>query len=379
MINLAVIGLGPIGAMHVDNLLASDVAKVVAICDQRPVSDEKYSGLKFYDKVDDLLNAGGFDAVIVATPSFTHYNLAKQIIEAGYNVLIEKPLALCTADAMEVESLAKEKNLLCAIMLNQRTTPIYARIKELLSTGELGKINRVSWTMTNWYRPNIYVTSSTWRGTWKGEAGGALINQSIHNLDILAWAFDMPKSIKAWCKYGKYHDIEVEDEVICHMDLGEGTSLSFITSTGEYTGVNRLEIAGDKAFVVAENGELKITKFKGVSLSEFTRNTDQPFSSPESELIVETFEGNGAQHMGVITNFVRALEGKEELDYKLSEGIKSLELANAMLMSSWTNSEVAMPLDHNAYKAELGKHLENSKLREEVQKVGTIDFSKSFK
>lgn len=224
MVKFAVIGMGPIGSMHVDNLMSGKIpdAKIICACEQRPVNDPKYKELKIFGNLDEMLAAGGFDAVIVSTPSFTHFPLAKKCLEAGYHTLVEKPIALCTADALELQNIARKCGKTCAIMLNQRTTPIYTRIKELVENGEIGKINRISWTMSNWYRPDIYFASSPWRGTWKGEAGGALINQSIHNIDIWAWVFGMPKTLRAWCKYGKYHDIEVEDEVICHMDLPNG-------------------------------------------------------------------------------------------------------------------------------------------------------------
>ena len=381
MVRFAVIGMGPIGSMHVDNLMGGKIpeATIACACEQRPVEDPKYAGLKIYKELDDMLAAGGFDAVIVSTPSFTHYPLAKKCLEAGYHTLVEKPIALCTADAIELQEFAKKCGKKCAIMLNQRTTPLYARIKELIDSGEIGKINRVSWTMSNWYRPDIYFQSSPWRGTWKGEAGGALINQSIHNIDIWAWAFGMPEKLRAWCKFGKYHDIEVEDEVVCHLDLKGGASATFITSTGEYPGANRLEIAGDKAFVVAENDALTITRFEGSSLSEYTRDTLYMFGSPDTKTETEMFDGKGEQHVGVLKNFARAIDSDGRLDFDASQGELSLELANAMLLSAWTDSEVSFPLDHAKYKKMLDGKIASSKLRDKPRQGAIVDFKKSFK
>ncbi len=381
MIKFAVVGMGPIGSMHIDNLMSEKIegATLACVCESRAVTDEKYASLKIYSDIDQMLAEGGFDAVIISTPSFTHFPLAKKSLEAGFHTLVEKPIALCTADAIELQNIAKKCGKTCAVMLNQRTTPLYARIKELIDNGEIGKINRISWTMSNWYRPDIYFSSSPWRGTWKGEAGGALINQSIHNIDIWAWAFGMPEKLRAWCKYGKYHDIEVEDEVICHLDMPDGASATFITSTGEHPGSNRLEIAGDKAFVVAEGGKLSISRFVDTSLSEYTANTLYMFGSPDVEETVETFEGNGEQHIGVIKNFVNALNGNGTLDFDASQGELSLELANAMLMSSWTNSEISLPLDHAEYKKLLDEKIATSKLREKPKTNAIVDFKKSFR
>lgn len=382
MTRIAVVGLGPIGSLHVDNLLGGKIkdTKLVAICEQRPVDDPKFNGIKIYKDIDEMLaQKDEFDAVIISTPSFTHYPLAKKSLEAGFHTLVEKPIALCTADAQELMEISKRTGKICAIMLNQRTTPLYARIKELVDNGDVGEIHRVSWTMSNWYRPDIYFTSSPWRGTWKGEAGGVLINQSIHNIDIWAWIFGLPKSLRAWCKYGKYHSIEVEDEVTCVMQLENGATASFITSTGEYPGANRLLIAGDKAFILAENDKLTITRYKDGSITRYTHDTKYVFGSPETEVTEESFADKGLQHVGVVNNFVGAIRGECTLDYESAEGKLSLAMANAMLMSSWLEKEVEFPFSDAEYKKLLDSKIATSKLRENPKTDFIIDFNKSFK
>lgn len=381
MVKIGIIGLGPIGAMHADNLIARKVPNAVlhCVCEQRAVDETKYPNVKIFSDVDDMLQNGGMDAVIVSTPSFTHYPLGIKCLKAGVHTLVEKPIALCTADAYELQDVADKVGKICAVMLNQRTTPLYARIKELISSGEVGEVNRVDWTMTNWYRPDIYFASSPWRGTWKGEAGGALLNQSIHNIDIWAWVFGMPKSVRAWCKFGKYHNIEVEDEVCCRMELANGANATFSTSTGEYPGLNRLVIACDGAYIVAENDALKITRYKDGSLKNYTAETKYMFGSPETEETVETFEGKGEQHVGVLKNFVGAINGECELSYSAKEGIMSLEMANLMLLSAWTNTDVVSPIDNAQYKKILEEKTASSKLRENPKTDFIVDFQKSFK
>lgn len=382
MVRIAVVGLGPIGSLHVDNILGGKIAgaTLAAVCEQRPVNDPKFDGVKIYKDLDEMLKAKDeFDAVIVSTPSFTHYPMAKKCLEAGFHTLVEKPMALCTADAEDIAQTARRSGKICAVMLNQRTTPLYSRIKELVSSGEIGEVNRVSWTMSNWYRPDIYFTSSPWRGTWKGEAGGVLINQSIHNIDIWAWVFGMPKTVRAWCKYGRYHNIEVEDEVTCVMQLQNGANATFVTSTGEYPGANRLLIAGDKAFILAENDKLSITRYKDGSLSKYTHDTKYVFGSPDTETSEESFNDKGSQHIGVVENFVSAIRGDGRLDYTASEGKKSLAMANAMLMSSWLGRDVEMPFDDVEYKRLLDEKIAGSRLRENPKTDFIIDFKKSFK
>lgn len=376
---LGVIGLGAIGSMHIKNIRDGKVpnCEIACVCDEKYIDPVKFAGLKAYSNVDDMLKDENVEAVLVATPSFNHFELAKKVLEADRHVLIEKPIALTSLDAKKIVSLAREKGKVCGIMLNQRTTPMYARIKQLVASGELGKINRASWFMTNWFRPQIYFSSSNWRGTWKGEAGGALINQSIHNIDIFAWVFGMPKKLRAWCKFGKYHNIEVEDEATAYFEFEGNMTATFATATGEYPGTNRLEIAGQKGFLVAENDTLKITKFG--DLRDYTLNTKYVFGTPDDTVSEEKFEGKGEQHSGVLANFARAVDKGEKFDFDAQEGYNSVCLANAMLLSSWTNADVEFPFDDEAYAKMLAEKTANSKFRENVDTDFIIEFTKSFR
>ena len=377
---LGIIGLGAIGSMHIKNIQDGKAqgCEIVAICDEKFIDPVKFAGLKAYSNVDELLSDANVEAVLVATPSFNHFELAKKCLEANKHVLIEKPIALTSLDAKQIVELARTRGKVCGIMLNQRTTPMYARIKELVSSGELGKINRASWFMTNWYRPQIYFSSSNWRGTWKGEAGGALINQSIHNIDIFAWIFGMPESLRAWCKFGKYHNIEVEDEATAYFTFPNDMSATFATATGEYPGTNRLEIAGDKGFLVAENDKLKITRF--ASLKDYTLNTKYVFGTPDDTVEEQSFTDKGAQHSGVLTNFVNAVDNGAKFDFDAQEGYNSVCLANAMLLSSWTNSDVSLsPFDDEAYAKILAEKTATSSFRENVDTDFITEFSKSFR
>ncbi len=381
MLKIGLLGLGPIGNLHIDNLTSGKVkdCELTCVCDTRKVENEKIAHLPFFDKLEDLLEKGGVDAVILATPSFTHFELAKKVLEAGKHVLVEKPIALCTQDALELDKLSKKVGKICAVMLNQRTTPLYKRIRELVKSGQVGKIRRVSWNMTNWFRPQIYFDMSPWRGLWMGEAGGVLINQAIHNIDAFAWILGLPESLRAWCKFGKYHDIEVEDEVTCFMSYPDDMTATFITSSGEHPGTNRFEISGDKMYLVAEDNKLKIYEIKDGGMADFTKNTRYAFGTPETELRIEEFEGKGEQHAGVLNNFVQSCLGKAKCEYSAMQGYLSLCLVNAMLLSSFTNAEVKIPFDDAAYKKILEEKQAKSKPRENVRRDALIDFAKSFR
>lgn len=373
------VGLGAIGAMHFKNIREGKIpdCELTCIFDEHEPSPEKFPSVKICAGLQEMLSDKTLDAVIVATPSFNHFQTAKTCLEAGKNVLVEKPIALSSLEAKSLAEIAKKNGKICAVMLNQRTTPLYARIRELVKSGELGKINRVSWFMTNWYRPQIYFSCSPWRGTWKGEAGGALLNQSIHNIDIFTWIFGLPKTLRAWCKFGKYHDIEVEDEATAFMDYEDGMSATFAACTGEYPGSNRFEIAGDKGFLRAEDGSLSIARFG--SLRDYTTNTKYVFGSPDAVVNEEKFDGVGEQHIGVLKNFASAINKGTRLDYSADEGYNSVCLANAMLLSAWQAADVKFPFDDALYAGILAEKMAASKFRTKVDGDFILDFKKSFK
>ncbi|HPA19236.1 MAG TPA: Gfo/Idh/MocA family oxidoreductase [Verrucomicrobiae bacterium] len=378
---LAIVGLGNIGRMHAQNLLAGKApgVELAAIVESRPIPPGEFDVVPHFGKLAALIKADVADAVLVATPSFDHFPTAIAALKAGLHALVEKPIALHAADARILESAAKRTKCKIAVMLNQRLDNRYERIRDIVVSGKLGHVRRFSWAMTNWFRPDIYFTSSPWRGTWKGEAGGALLNQCIHNLDILAWLFGMPKRLRAYCAMGKYHKIEVEDEVNACMEFPNGISGSFVGSTGEHPGVNRLEIFGDRGTLLFNNDELVITTLKQ-SLQEYSATTTDPFGTPEFDRIRETLAPAPPRHSDIIRNFADYIATGAPPIGPARDGAQSVELANAMLYSTWTNRDVTFPLDAAAYKRALMRRIAKSHLRKPSVTVAPVtSMGKSFR
>ena len=263
-------------------------------------------------------------------------------------------------------------------MMNQRTHPCYVQIKRWIDDGAVGSLQRVSWTMTNWFRPEIYYQSSPWRATWKGEGGGVLMNQCPHNIDVLQWLVGMPCSVHARCAFGKYHDIEVEDEVTAFFEFPNGATGQFTASTGESPGTNRLEIVGDCGTVFTDGSRATLIR-NAQPVSSFSRMTDEMFGCPET--MEENFIPSKAinQHAAILSNFVKAANGGADLIAPAADGLKSLELAGAMIYSAWINDTVSLPLDGAAYEAALEERIARSKPRTVVQTDARVDMSKSYR
>ena len=380
MVRIGLIGLGNIGRLHAEYLRGGEIdgCKLVAVADASEDLLAPYQDLHCFSDSEEMLNSDLLDAVLVATPSFLHYPLGKAALKQGVHVLMEKPLATHKADAERLLDLCGSDQVF-ALMMNLRADPIFARMKAIMTDQSLGEVRRVSWTMTDWFRPEVYFASSEWRATWRGEGGGVLMNQCPHNLDILQWLCGMPVRMYAQCAFGKHHDIEVEDEVVAQFNFENGAIGSFVASTGEAPGVNRLEIACDQGLMILENGELRLTRYN-VSVSEFSRTTDEMFGTPEadSEIFKRADEKPVNPHARITQNFVDAILKGEALISPASDGVGSLELAGAMLYSSWQGEAVDLPLDAAAYEAELGRRVAQSKPREVTRQAAKVDMSKSF-
>ena len=313
----------------------------------------------------EMIKSGLVDAVMIATPHYFHPIIGIDAFENGLNVLSEKPIGVYTKSIYPFMEAAKKSGKAFGIMYNQRTNKLYQKMREMVKDGSLGELKRCVWIITDWYRTQAYYNSGGWRATWAGEGGGVLLNQCPHNLDLWQWIFGMPSSIYANCEYGKYHDIEVEDDVTAMAKYPNGATGVFITTTGEFPGTNRLEITGSKGKLVYESGRLMYTKLE-VDEREFTFSTNQGFASiPATTEEIKIENGGGEQHVGILKNFTNHILYGEELLAPGYEGINGLSLSNAMMLSSWTGKWVDLPNDGEEFWAHLREKIKTSRRKED--------------
>ncbi len=349
-IRLGLIGLGNMGRVHAVNLLAGKVPRIelTAVAETNPEKLAEFPGLKAYPSFEAMAQAGGLDAVLIATPHYLHTAQGIQALQAGFHVLVEKPISVQKADAERLCAAHTRRDRVFAAMFNQRTDPLYVRLRELVRGGELGAIRRVNWTVTNWFRTAQYYAAGGWRATWAGEGGGVLLNQCPHNLDLLQWIFGQPRRVRAFSQFGRYHAIEVEDDVTAYLEFEGGATGAFVASTGEAPGTNRLEVAAENGRVVVEHDRLTWTR-NAVPMSEFSRTSPLPFATPATSEEVFTAPDHGEQHVGILKNFADAVLDGAPLIAPAAEGLWSVELANAMLLSTWTDRTVDLPFPAELY------------------------------
>ena len=382
-LRLGIIGMGNMGTTHARKIIKGDVKKVTlaAITDADSERLEGFPDIPQFTTGEELIKSGKVDAVLIATPHYDHTPLGIAALEAGLHVLVEKPISVHKADCEKLIGAYEKTSTkpVFAAMFNQRTDPAYSKVRDLIKRGEIGDILRVNWIITDWFRTEAYYASGGWRATWSGEGGGVLLNQCPHQLDLLQWLFGMPEEVNSFCAFGKYHDIEVEDDVTAYLRYPSGATGVFVTSTGEAPGTNRLEVTGDRGRIVIE--DRKITFLRTVEpVREFSKSCPGGFTKPETWTIDIPVEGQGGQHVAIMQNFADAvLEGKE-LIAPAVEGIHSVELANAMLLSAFENKPVSLPLSSEEYEAVLKKKIEQSTFvkKAPTEPVEPTDFDKSF-
>ena len=379
-VRIGIVGMGNMGKYHGAYLLGGKISRCVltAVSDAFTANLEPYKQLKTYDDAGKMIRSGEVDAIIIATPHFLHTTIGIDALENGIHVLVEKPISVHKADCDRLIAAHKNPKVVFSAMFQSRTEARWKKIKTLIDGGELGKIVRTSWIVTDWFRTEAYYASGGWRATWKGEGGGVLLNQCPHNLDILQWLCGRPSKVRGFCQLGRYHDIEVEDNVTAYFEYASGATGSFITSTGEAPGTNRLEIAGERGKIVVEHGRLTFTRNE-VSMLEFSKSAKAGFAKPEVWNVEIPLESTGGKHEDITLNFVEAILDGAPLIAPAEEGVWSVELANAILYSSLIGQTVEIPLDADAYEKKLNQLIAESKFEKKVVETAVgEDFTKSF-
>ena len=382
-LSLGIIGVGNMGAGHIANALAGRMPEIeiVAVADLKAERREWAQqtlgeSVRIYEDGSDLIQADDCDAVLIAVPHYDHPRYAIEALGRDKHVMVEKPAGVYTKAVREMNEYAATKDKVFAMMFNQRTNPLYREIHDLVHGGSLGEIKRVNWLITDWYRPQSYYNSGQWRATWAGEGGGVLLNQCPHNLDLLQWICGLPVRVRAFVHEGKWHDIEVEDDVTAYLEFENGATGTFITSTADAPGTNRLEIQMDGGRLVAEHGKLTLDKLAVGEREWNSREHVNVFAQPPVENLVIETPGENLQHVGVLNAFAAAVLRGEALIAAGEEGINGLMLSNAMHLSAWTDQMVTLPIDEDLYLSLLNERRANSCLKDTVDR--TMDVAGTY-
>ncbi|OAB40176.1 dehydrogenase [Paenibacillus antarcticus] len=378
IVKLGIIGIGAEGGLYAGFLAEGKVNNMVigAICDIDPdkkaMCAEKYPDIPFYDNYIEMLDSNNVDAIVTCVPHYLHPEMGINALKRNIHALVEKPAGVYTKQVQELNEYAATKpELTFAIFFNQRTNPLYQKLKSLIDSGEIGEIRRTNWLITTWWRPQGYYDQSEWRATWGGEGGGVLVNQAPHQLDLLQWICGMPTKVYSNVKFGYQRKIAVEDEVTAMFDYENGATGVFITCTHDVMGTDRFEILGDKGKIVVDDS-------KKITIKRLIKPEAEMSSSMSMQDVMKIFMGQGAseiyseevlefesvwgaQHIAVLENFAANIVDGTPLIAPGSDGIHGVRLANAIHLSSFLGKQVEIPFDEDLYLAELNKKIEDEK------------------
>ena len=376
-LKVGIAGIGNMGSSHARKIFEGKIPdmELCAVADKkeehRSWAKECFGNISVYCDALDMLKHADIDAAIIAVPHYDHPRLVMSALENGLHVMCEKPAGVYTKQVREMNEFAAKQDKTFAMMFNQRTNCVYRKMKEMVEKGDIGEIKRVNWIITDWYRTQFYYDSGEWRATWAGEGGGVLLNQCPHNLDLLQWICGMPESVCAFCHEGKWHDIEVEDDVTAYLEFKNGATGVFVTTTGDAPGTNRLEITGTRGTLVCDGAHsLKYTRLS-VDEREYCLTAKEGFKKPDALPAVEVeTDGMNEQHVGVLKAFAAHILNGAPLVADGCEGINGLMLSNAMHLSSWLGKKVTLPVDEELFYSLLSERV--AKSQKKVSSAGAV-------
>ena len=375
-IKLGIIGLGNMGSGHAGHFMEGKCPEfeLTAVADINPARiqwgrEHLKGGITWFDDAIQMLDSGLIEACMVCVPHYDHPKYAMECMKRGIHVMVEKPAGVYTRQVREMMAEAdRHPEVKFGLMFNQRTNCLYRKMRELVQSGNYGRIRRTNWIITDWYRPQIYYDSGDWRATWSGEGGGVLLNQCPHQLDLWQWICGMPKKVTAHMRFGQWHDIEVEDDVTAYVEYEDGATGVFVTTTGDAHGTNRFEVQMDRAQIVVEHGQLRLTEFE-VDEPTFSRTNQEPFGKMPTRDVPVELDGRNEQHVGVVNAWGAAILRGEPMIADGREGIWGLTISNAMHLSAFTGKTVELPFDEDLFYDELMKRVATSRRKTGVRQV----------
>ena len=362
----ALIGFGGMGQQYAQMLRDGGVEDMVltGVCCRNARGQEllrqSYPGVAVYPDADDLFtHSDDFDVLVIVTPHTSHVELGMRAAKAGKHILIDKPAGTTVCEVQELLDCARECHVTCGMIFNVRMYPAYRKAQELLDSGVLGPLQRAVWMCNSWYRSPAYHRSSSWRSTWQGERGGLLINQCQHCFDVWQSLLGMPERIWADVAYGRYNDFQVDDAVDIQMRYANGLHGTFIASSGENPGVNRLEIWGTKGKLCVEDHTKVTLDTNLVDTDTFARTNTEIYAVPGHESReIPVSEDFSDSYQRVFSNFAAHVLRGTPLAESGEDGLNSVTLANGAYLSSWLGQPVTLPLDGAQYDVLLREHIQ---------------------
>jgi predicted dehydrogenase len=363
-VKMAVVGVGGMGSGHCKTMAEIEECELAAVVDlnaERAKQVGEQYGVPHFTDHKKMLRKRLVEAVVIATPHYFHAPIAIDAFRAGLHVLSEKPISVQISQAEKMVAAARKSGKVFCVMFQMRTEANIKKAIELMEKGEVGEIRRTMLVSPE-YRSQAYYDSGTWRATWGGEGGGVMMNQAPHIMDVFTKLGGMPKRV-----HGRIatvlHKIEVEDQAEAMLEYENGAAGYFYVATTEQ-GPRALEIVGDKGKLRLEGGKLRFWRYNP-PVTQFTFENTEMWGSPKMEEVDLQIEPCESGHKVILRNFARAVLYGEALISPGEVGLKGLELANAITLSSFAGKPVDLPISRVRFDRLIRRLRSESKFRDE--------------
>ena len=355
-IRVALIGFGGMGQIYAKLIRAGMVPelKLAGVCCRNEAGqkllEKEFPGVVVYpDQRAMEAAATDYDAVIIVTPHSVHVEQGLAFAALGKHILMDKPAGIDAGSVEQLVAYCEEKQVSFGMIFQNRQLPVFQKAKQMLAEGALGQLQRAVWICNNWYRSPAYHRSATWRSSWNGEGGGLMINQNPHYVDLWNWLFGMPDRVWADMGFGRYNDFLVDDAADIQFSYDNGFHGTMVSATGEAPGVNRLEIWGTKGrLTILENARLLLDENQ-VSIQEFAAANQEKFAGIPHEEREIPVSAPGIPYVDVLRNFGAHLISGAPLIASGKDGLREVQLANAVYVSGWEEKRVPVPVEEARY------------------------------
>ena len=365
----ALIGFGGMGRIYAKMIHAGMVPGLVlaGVCCRNEAGQEllrrEFEGVRIYQNVDDMAaHASDFDAAIIVTPHTSHVSIGMQMAKLGKHILMDKPAGISAGEVEELVRCCEAQKVTFSMVFHNRCLPAFAKAREMVRSGALGTLHRAVWVCNSWYRTPAYHRSAPWRSSWNGECGGLMINQNPHYLDMWNWFFGLPDKVYAAMEFGRYNDFDVDDAADIQFYYDNGFHGTMVSATGEAPGVNRLEIWGSKGKLTVEDGKVLTMDENEMSTEDFAASNGEVFAMLPHEARQIPLEGEGIPYLHVMEQFAKTVLTGAPAVADGWDGLREVQLANAVYVSGWEECRVALPVEEARYLA--GLHSRQQQERE---------------
>ena len=335
--HIGILGGGNISDTHARAAAAIPGVRVVACYGanrERTAKLAAQHGAAVYDDLDSFLDHRPMDIVAIGSPSALHAEQGIAAARRGLHVLSEKPLDITTARADRLIEACDAAGVKLGVFFQDRLRPAIVEVKRMLDSGDLGKPVMINGRV-RWYRPPEYYSSSKWRGTWRLDGGGALMNQAIHTVDLVQWLFG-PVARVSSAVATRIHDIEVEDTAAAVIEFTSGAIGTIEATTSLYPGYpRRLEVTGSEGTVIIEGDNISQRDVRGAAGA-----TTGAAPAPRLENVASPVVSDSSAHQRVIEDFIRAIRDDTVPSTDGREGRRSVELVEMIYAAARAHQPV---------------------------------------